>query len=133
MKSDRRILAWIACIVLGAALLALGAADIIDAFWSGMGSALIAVGLIRSIHFFRFRKDEAYREKCELEKTDERNRFLRNKAWAWTGYLFILVAAVASIALKLLGQDLLSVAAGSAVCVMVILYWISYLILRRKY
>lgn len=133
MKSDRRILAWIACIVLGAALLVLGAADIIDAFWSGMGSALIAVGLIRSIHFFRFRKDEAYREKCELEKTDERNRFLRDKAWAWTGYLFILVAAVASIALKLLGQDLLSVAAGSAVCVMVILYWISYLILRRKY
>lgn len=133
MKSDRRILAWIACIVLGAALLALGAADIIDAFWSGMGSALIAVGLIRSIHFFRFRKDEAYREKCELEKTDERNRFLRNKAWAWAGYLFILVAAVASIALKLLGQELLSMAAGSAVCVMVILYWISYLILRRKY
>ena len=133
MKSGRRILAWIAYIVLGAALLVLGAADIIDAFWSGMGSALIAVGLIRSIHFFRFRKDEAYREKCELEKTDERNRFLRNKAWAWTGYLFILVAAVASIALKLLGQDLLSVAAGSAVCVMVILYWISYLILRRKY
>ena len=133
MKSDRRILAWIACIVLGAALLALGAADIIDAFWSGMGSALIAVGLIRSIHFFRFRKDEAYREKCELEKTDERNRFLRNKAWAWAGYLFILVAAVASIALKLLGQELLSVAASSAVCVMVILYWASYLILRRKY
>lgn len=133
MKSDRRILAWIAYIVLGAALLVLGAADIIDAFWSGMGSALIAVGLIRSIHFFRFRKDEAYREKCELEKTDERNRFLRNKAWAWTGYLFILVAAVASIALKLLGQDLLSVAAGSAVAIMVILYWISYLILRRKY
>ena len=133
MKSGRRILAWIAYIVLGAALLVLGAADIIDAFWSGMGSALIAVGLIRSIHFFRFRKDVAYREKCELEKTDERNRFLRNKAWAWTGYLFILVAAVASIALKLLGQDLLSMAAGSAVCVMVILYWISYLILRRKY
>lgn len=133
MKSDRRILAWIAYIVLGAALLVLGAADIIDAFWSGMGSALIALGLIRSIHFFRFRKDEAYREKCELEKTDERNRFLRNKAWAWTGYLFILVAAVASIALKLLGQDLLSVAAGSAVAFMVILYWISYLILRRKY
>ena len=133
MKSDRRILAWFAYIVLGAVLLALGAADIIDAFWSGMGSALIAVGLIRSIHFFRFRKDEAYREKCELEKTDERNRFLRNKAWAWTGYLFILAAAVASIALKLLGQDLLSVAAGSAVAFTVILYWISYLILRRKY
>ena len=133
MKNDRRIIVWIGYIVLGTVLLALGVVEAVDAFWSGMGSALIAVGLIRSIHFFRFRKDEAYREKCELEKTDERNRFLRNKAWAWTGYLFILVAAVASIALKLLGQDLLSVAAGSAVAIMVILYWISYLILRRKY
>ena len=133
MKSDRRILAWIAYIVLGAALLVLGAADIIDAFWSGMGSALIAVGLIRSIHFFRFRKDEAYREKCELEKTDERNRFLRNKAWAWAGYLFVLVAAVCALVFRVMGQELLSVAAGFAVALIVLLYWISYVILRKKY
>lgn len=133
MKNDRRIIAWIGYIVLGTVLLALGAADIIDAFWSGMGSALIAVGLIRGIHFFRFRKDEAYREKFELDKTDERNRFLRNKAWACAGYLFILAAAAASIALKIMGQELLSVAASAAVCVMVLLYWISYLILRGKY
>lgn len=133
MKSNRRVIVWISYIVLGGVLLALGVAEVVDAFWSGMGGALIAAGIIRAIHFFRIRKDEEYREKFELEKTDERNRFLRNKAWACAGYLFILAAAVASITLKLLGRELLSVAASSAVCVMVILYWISYLILRRRY
>ena len=133
MRSDRRIFAWISYIILGAILVVLGVLEVVDAFWSGMGSALIAIGIIRAVHFFRFRKDESYREKYELEMTDERNRFLRNKAWAWTGYLFILVAAVASIVLKVLGQDLLSMAAGLAVCFMVIVYWICHLILRRKY
>ena len=133
MKRDRRIIAGIAYIVLGAVLTVLGVMGTVDAFWSGMGSALIAIGIIRAVHFFRFRKNESYREKYELEMTDERNRFLRNKAWAWTGYLFILVAAVASIVLKVLGQDLLSMAAGLAVCFMVIVYWICHLILRRKY
>ena len=133
MKNDRRIIAWIGYIVLGTVLLALGVVEAVDAFWSGMGGALIAAGIIRGIHFFRVRKDEAYREKFELDKTDERNRFLRNKAWACAGYLFILAAAAASIALKIMGQELLSVAASAVVCVMVLLYWISYLILRRKY
>ena len=133
MKSDRRIIAWIAYIFLGAVLVTLGVTEVVDAFWSGMGSALIAAGVIRAVHFFRFRKDESYRERFELEKTDERNRFLRNRAWAWAGYLFIVAAAVASIMLKVLGQDLLSTAAGLAVCFMVVLYWICYLILRRRY
>jgi hypothetical protein len=61
------------------------------------------------------------------------HRFLRNKAWAWAGYFFVLVAAVLSIGLKLLGQDLLSVAAGLSVCCITLFYWVSYLVLRKKY
>ena len=80
MKSDRRIFAWISYIILGAILVVLGVLEVVDAFWSGMGSALIAIGIIRIVHFFRIRKDESYRERVELEKTDERSRFLRNKA-----------------------------------------------------
>ena len=106
MKRDRRIIAGIAYIVLGAVLTVLGVMGTVDAFWSGMGSALIAIGIIRAVHFFRFRKNESYREKYELEMTDERNRFLRNKAWAWTGYLFILIAGVLVIVLKIMGEEL---------------------------
>jgi hypothetical protein len=133
MKNDRRILASILYVFLGAVLLILGIAEVTDAFWSGMGSALIVIGILRIIQFFRYRKDDSYREKVAIERADERNRFLRNKAWAWAGYLFILIAAVSTIVFKLLGQDLLSMAAGFSVCFIMILYWVCYLVLRKKY
>lgn len=133
MKSDRRIFAYVLYIILGAVLLGFGFAGVLDSFWSGMGSALMTVGIIRLVHLLRYRKDEAYREEKEIEAKDERNQFIRNKAWAWAGYLFVLIAAIATIALKLLGQDLLSRVAGYALCILVSLYWICYLVLRKKY
>jgi len=69
----------------------------------------------------------------EIEVSDERNRFIRSKAWAWAGYIFILVTSVSIIILKLMGQDLLSMAAYAAVFFLLILYWVSYLILKKKY
>lgn len=114
-------------------LFALGLMEIVDAFWNGMGAALIVVGVIRLAQFFRFRKDEAYREKMETETSDERNRFIRNKAWAWSGYLFVIIAAVSTIVFRVMGQELISRVAGFAICVLLILYWGSYLVLQKKY
>lgn len=133
MRISRRILANIVYIVLGVILFGLGLAGTLDSFWSGMGGALISVGVVRMIHMLRYAKDEAYRQEKTIEATDERHQFLRNKAWAWAGYLFVLLSAILTIVLKLLGQDLLSVAAGFAVCVLVLLYWICYLALKKKY
>ena len=133
MKNDKRIIACIVYMVIGAALFVLGLLEHLDSFWSGMGGALIAVGAVRIVQYFRFRNNEAYRQQREIEAKDERNRFIANKAWAWAGYLFILIAAISTIVFKLLGQDLLSVAAGFAVCIIALLYWICYLILRKKY
>lgn len=133
MNLGRKTVAYIGMIVLGIALIGLGVAEIVDSFWSGMGSALVAVSAIRLIQMYRLHKDEAYREKMETEIKDERNQFLRNKAWAWAGYLFILIAAVLTIVLRVLGQELLSMAASGAVCLMVLLYWGSYMILKKKY
>ena len=133
MKHDRRIITGIIYLLLGAALFGLSLTKITDGFWSGMGSALIVVGVIQIVQFFRLKKDSAYRETVEVELSDERSRFIRNKAWAWSAYLFILIAAVAAIVLKLLGQDLLSIATGFAVCILMLLYWVCYIILRKKY
>ena len=129
----RRIIPSIIYIILGIALFVLGALEKLDSFWSGMGGALIGVGVIRAVQLIRLRKSEAYREKMEIEATDERNRFIRNKAWAWAGYLFVLIAAVATVVFRVIGQDLLSVVTGFSICILVVLYWVSYLILRKKY
>ena len=104
-----------------------------DEFWSGMGSALLVIGIIRLLRFYRLKKNDAYREKMETAVTDERNQFIRAKAWSWAGYLFIMVSAVATIIFRILGQDLLCQVASGAVCLMLVLYWVSYFILRKKY
>ena len=104
-----------------------------DEFWNGMGSALAILGAVRLLRGYRLNKDEAYREKAEIAVSDERNRFIRSKAWAWAGYLFIILTGLAVIVFKLVGQDLLSQAASAGVCLMLLLYWGAYKILQKKY
>ena len=131
--NNRRYLAQAIIILFGVALWVLGFMDVVDAFWAGMGSALIVVGAVRAVRMVRFAKDENYREKVETAVKDERNHFIRNKAWGWTGYLFVMVAAVLSIVFRVMGQEVLSMACSGAVCLMVVLYWGAYLLLSRMY
>lgn len=133
MKLGMKTILYILYILVGITLIILGLTGILDAFWSGMGSGLLVVSALQIIRLVRLYKNSDYREKLETEVSDERNRFLRNKAWAWAGYLFVLTAAVGSIVLRILGQELLSSAAAWAVCLITLLYWISFMILRRKY
>ena len=130
---DKKNIYPIALLIAGLALIGLGVAEMVDEFWSGMGSALAIVGGIRLLRYHRLKKNDAYREKMETAVTDERNHFIRAKAWSWAGYLFILCSAVSVIVFKLLGNDLLSRFASYAVCLMLVLYWISYFVLKRKY
>ena len=133
MKQEKRIyLSWF-WVVLGATLIALAVMNKVDSFWNGMGSGLLTVGILQILRFSRFQKNQAYREKMEVEYSDERNHFIRTKAWAWSGYLFILISAVTVIFFKLIGEEKLSMAAAGALCLMLVLYWISYFILQKKY
>ena len=133
MKSNRKSLSYGIYILVGVILWILGMIEMVDDFWSGMGSALVLVGILRLVRMYRFKNDDAYREKMEIETTDERNRFIRNKALAWAGYLFILIAACSVIILKIMGQEVLSMAVSGSLCLMLILYYVSYFILRKKY
>ena len=132
MKS-KRLITCIIEIAIGIVLTVCGAMGVVDSYWSGMGGALIAVGAIQLIRQIRYSTDKVYQEKTDVESKDERNRFLSMKAWSWTGYLFVMISAIASIVLKILGQDIYSTIAGLAVCVIITLYWVAYLILRKKY
>ena len=133
MKHNGRVILFIAYILLGGVLVGLGFAEIVDSFWSGMGSAFLIIGALRLLRLYRFRKNESYREKMEVAEKDERNHFIRSKAWAWAGYLFIMACGAAVIVLKLMGLEEWSLAAGCGVCLLLLLYWISYLILQKKY
>lgn len=118
----------IGCILIGFAVL-----EKLDSFWSGMGSALLVVGLINLLKIHRLNKNEEYREKLEIEVSDERLQFIRNKAWAWSGYLFVLISAVACIVFKVMNLDQLSLYASFSVCLVLVLFWVLHAIIKRKY
>ena len=133
MKFNKRLIANITEIVVGVILTVCGAVGILDSYWSGMGTALIVVGGLMMIRQVRYSTNAAYKENVDVEIQDERNKFLRITAWSWAGYFSVLIGAVASIVLKILGQDQLSQFAGFSVCLLMVLYWVSYLILKKKY
>ena len=133
MKVTKRLIASIFEIIIGIILTILGYSGVVDSYWSGMGTALITVGVIFLFRTFRYKRDSEYKEKVDVEVNDERNKYLRMMAWSWTGYLFIFIIAFGSIIFKILGYDQYSMMAGSAVCLLITLYWISYLVLNRKH
>ena len=137
MKPNRNILfrAVLAALyfIIGAAIGIYGEFATIDPYWSGMGTALVVIGALQMLRIIRYNTNPKYKEATDTAVTDERNRFIRGKAWSWVGYLYIIIAAVATIVFKLLGQETLMFAASGSVCLMVVLYWIIYLILDKKY
>ena len=130
-KKNRFVsLLWV---LLGVVLTVCAAAGVLDSYWYSFGMALLVVGGLQLWRQRRYRKNEAYREKVDTETGDERNRFIANKAWAWAGYGFVMIAAVASIAFKIAGREDLMMFCSLSVCLIVLLYWGSYMILKRKY
>ena len=120
-------------ILIGIGLIVAGGLGAVDSFWSGMGGAMVAIGILYTIRSIRLNRNPNYKEQYEIEVNDERNRFLRLKSWSWTGYLFVMIAAVATIVCKLIGREDLMMLFSSCVCLMLVLYWICYTVLKNKY
>ena len=133
MNNNRRLINSVLEIAIGAALLVGVSLAGGDSVWLGMGGALVAVGLLQLILGLRYKTDERYREKVDVEATDERNAFIRSKAWVWAGTGFVIVGGVLTVLFQILGKQEYATLCGSGVSLLVLFYWISFLILRKKY
>lgn len=133
MNSNKRVFSIFALLALGIILTVVSGMGMLDEFWSGMGFAMVFVSALNLYRLIRYRTNTEYRENVDTALADERNKFLRIKAWSWSGYLYMIVAAFATIAFKFMGNDPLMFAASGSVCLMLVLYWVSYLVLKNKY
>ncbi|MBQ4128295.1 MAG: hypothetical protein IJD68_00825 [Ruminococcus sp.] len=133
MKYSRRIIISIAVLIVGIALFVCSYAGLIDSFWSGFGVGFVIVGALQVVRQIKYRSNEEYKEKVDVALSDERNRFIANKAWAWAGYLFVFAGAIACVVFKILGYEELMMFSSFSICFIVIVYYISYAILKRKY
>jgi len=134
MNNNKRLLLSVFWTVLGITLMILSIAEVLDdSVYSGMGGALTAVGALQLMRNLKYRRDPEYREKIDTELGDERNRFLQMKSWSWAGYIAVMVQAAASVAAYFMGQRTVQLVLWYSICLLVLAYWISWMILSRKY
>lgn len=131
--NNKRFIASIVEIILGVALWLCGAIGLIDSFWGGMGGSLMGVGIVFLVRSIRYKRDPEYKEEYDIEMNDERNKYIRLKAWSWAGYLFMMLAAVGTIVFKLVGREDLMFFCSGSVCLILVLYLISYVVVKNKY
>ena len=132
MRKEKLIVSIIEIIV-GGALLISSLFGVVDEFWSGMGTSLFIIGVIFLSKNIKYKTNEEYREKLDIETNDERNKYISLKAWAWAGYIFVLLGGAGTIIFKLIGKEDIMMMSSASVCLIMILYWISHTVLKKKY
>ena len=98
-------------------------------FFTGMGSALILVGLVQSIRLFRISRDPEKVRDYEVSRNEERTRFILDQSIRMTFFVSIVAEYLAGIASLLLGQHVL----GMGLCCLVIGQTAVVLLLRQHY
>lgn len=132
--NKKKLTVSILWVIIGAALLIMDITGVLDnSILSGMGGGLLAIGILQIVNNVKYHSNTAYREKVDIAYKDERNCYLRLKAWAWAGYLFILGAAIVSIVLFVAKQTMYGQIVSYCMCAVLALYWISYMVLQKKY
>ena len=134
MHNNGKLALSIFWIVLGAVLLGLSVANVLDStIYAGMGGALLAVGILQVIRNLRYRTNPSYQEKIDTEVNDERNIFLGMKSWSWTGRVIVLVECIGIIVAMVLGQQTIQLVLSYSVCAILVIYWVTFMILAKKY
>lgn len=127
---------WIVSVVeisIGVVLIVCSALGMVDEYWNTFGITLCVVGIVFGVRVIKYKTNEEYREKWDIEAGDERNKYISLKSWAWAGYLFVLSGAVGTIIFKMIGREDMMKMASAGVCFIMILRWISYVVLKKKY
>lgn len=132
--NNKKLIVSILWVIIGAALLIMDMTGVLDnSIFSGIGGGLLAIGVMQIIRNVKYNSNAEYKEKVDVAYKDERNRYLRMKAWAWAGYLFLLGAAIVSIVLFVAKQTMYGQIVSYCMCAVLALYLISYMVLQKKY
>lgn len=100
-----------------------GQLDFITSFYRGTGIGLIVAGLAVVVKNVRYLKNPELKKRREVYETDERNRLLGLRCWAYTGYaalimLYLAILISGFISMTVL-RTLLAVAAAYVVILLV--------------
>ena len=132
--NNKKLAVNICILIIGIALWGLNFAGRLPSeSWGTCGVVLVVIEAFRIAQNIKYRTDAEYKKKIDIEALDERNSYIRMKAWSVTGYVFVIGAAIISIALYLTGRNEAGQILSYCVCAEMLIYYVSYLILNRKY
>lgn len=132
-KLRTRLYVAISYIILGAAMIA--TAELVDtagAFLSSFGFAIIVMGLVRVWQYRRITKTEESIRAREIVETDERNLTIARRAAHAAFSIYILLGGCSVIALQIAQKQELSQMLAWSMCALVVFYWVSHWVIRKK-
>ena len=133
-KLKQRLYIAVSYIVIGLLLIAADALNHFEnQFFFSFGVTLIVMGILRLLRHRKITRDDASIHRQEVAETDERTLMMAEKARSWAFSYSIMIAGIAVIVLSLLGKHDAAQPFAWYVCGQIVMYWICWLILRKKY
>ncbi|MBR3949566.1 MAG: DUF2178 domain-containing protein [Oscillospiraceae bacterium] len=133
-RLKQRFLTAVSYIVIGLILLLSAClTNFENHFLTAYGIALVLMGILRLIRHRKITASEQTIRRQELAETDERTRMIAERARSWAFSLTILLAGIAVIVLSLLGRHEEALPFSWLVCGMVVLYWLCWYFVQKKY
>lgn len=103
-----------------------GESDFVPGFYTGIGGGFLGAGLITVVKNYRYLKNPELNKKRKIYETDERNRMLGLRCWAYAGYSMFLLLYIGVIVSGFISVTAMKVLIGVAG-----VYGILLLIFRR--
>ena len=135
MKSIDSKMIWYGALLIIGVILNI-AAKYIDGendFWSVLGILMIVMSALRFIQIGRMKKDSNYAKKVTIKNQDERNVFISMKARANTFYYSILIGCLLVFILYIFDQKEIGEILGLVICGQLIIYFLTYFQLSKRY
>ncbi|MGM9590243.1 MAG: hypothetical protein ACI3V0_08755 [Faecousia sp.] len=104
-----------------------------NSFLFPFGVAMMVCGVTRLAKYFKITRNQETMHKMEMAEKDERYLMIANKARSWAFSLYIIIAGVAVITMNLLGFSEAALPYAWSICALVAIYWVSWMILEKKY
>lgn len=133
-KLNKRLYYAIGYIVIGAALILLQITGrVSNEISASFGAAFAVCGVVRIIQHIRLVSNKDKMEQREIAEKDERNVMLYEKARSWAFGIYVILAGCAILVLYMLNMEFAAQIIAYALCALVFIYWVCYMIVKRKY
>lgn len=134
-KKKLKIRLYIAIAYIAVGLVMAVAVNILETennFLSSFGIGLIVCGIVRVRNYFRIAKNEETIRKQEIAETDERNIAISNRAKSAAFAIYLLLTCTIVVVLEIMNKSELATILSLTICALVLLYCISYWIIRKR-